>query len=63
MIIVFLVFLIYYIAYQKQILKCISDAIGMKNVNVINESSAITIYYGYSRYKDMFVIEKNKSIN
>jgi molecular chaperone DnaK (HSP70) len=60
MIIVFLVFLIYYIAYQKQILKCISDAIGMKNVNVINESSAITIYYGYTRYKDMFVIEKNK---
>ena len=50
----------YYIAHQKQILKCISDAIGMKNVNVINESSAITIYYGYSRYKDMFVIEKNK---
>ena len=50
----------YYLAHQKQILKCISDAIGMKNVNVINESSAITIYYGYSRYKDMFVIEKNK---
>ena len=37
----------------------------MKNVNIINESLAITMYYGYSKYRDMFIIEKikeNKSI-
>ena len=32
----------------------------MKKINIINESSAITMYYGYKRYKDMFVSNKTK---
>ena len=55
----------YYCAYQKQILKNICESIGMKNVKIINESLAITMYYGYSKYRDMFVTQKinvNKSI-
>ena len=36
----------------------------MKDVNIINESTAITIYYGYTRYKDIFITQKkiNQSI-
>ena len=52
---------------QRQILKSICEAIGMKNVKIINESSAITMYYGYTKYRDLFAngnqilkdIEKN----
>ena len=50
---------------KKQLLKNITESIGMKNVNIINESLAITMYYGYSKYRDMFITEKikeNKSI-
>ena len=32
----------------------------MKDINIINESSAITMYYGYTKYRDMFVSEKTK---
>ena len=32
----------------------------MKDVNVFNESSAITMYYGYTKYRDNFVFQKNK---
>ena len=32
---------------QKQILKLICDSLEMKNVQIYNESSAITMYYGY----------------
>ena len=54
----------YYSAHQKLILKHIAEATGMKNVNIINESTAITIYYGYTRYKDIFITQKkiNQSI-
>ena len=50
----------YYTAFQKQELKLIGEAIGMKNINIINESSAITMYYGYNRYRDMFVSNKTQ---
>ena len=50
----------YYTAFQKQELKLIGEAIGMKNVNIINESSAITMYYGYNKYRDIFVSNKTK---
>ena len=40
--------------YQKNILKLIAEAINMKNINIINESTAITIYYGYNKYRDLF---------
>ena len=49
----------YYTYYQKNLLKIIAEAIGMKNVNIINESSAITMYYGYNKYYDMFKNKKN----
>ena len=49
----------YYTYYQKNILKTIAEAIGMKNVNIIYESSAITMYYGYNKYYDMFKTKKN----
>ena len=45
----------YFTAFQKKELKLIAEAIGMKNVNIISESSAITMYYGHSKYRDMFV--------
>ena len=32
----------------------------MKKINIINESSAITMYYGYNRYRDMFVSNKTQ---
>ena len=50
----------YYNAFQKQELKIIVEAIGMKKINIINESSAITMYYGYNRYRDMFVSNKTQ---
>ena len=48
----------YFTASRKKELKLIAEAIGMKNVNIISESSAITMYYGYNRYSDMFVTQK-----
>ena len=33
----------YFTAFQKKELKLIAEAIGMKNINIINESSAITM--------------------
>ncbi len=50
----------YFTAHQKLMLKHIAEAIEMKDINIINESTAITIYYGYTRYKDIFMTEKNK---
>ncbi len=55
----------YYSLYQKKELKLIGEIIGMKTINIINESSAITMYYGYNKYRDMFVTNKtnvNKTI-
>ena len=43
---------------QKKKLNIICESIGMKNIKVFNESSAITMYYGYSKYRDLFVQEK-----
>ena len=48
----------YYTAHQKLILKHIAEAIGMKDIDIINESTAITLYYGYTRYKDIFINQK-----
>ena len=45
---------------QREELKLICEAIGMKNVKTFNESLAITMYYGYTKYRDNFVYEKNK---
>ena len=44
----------------KENLTLICESIGMKNIKIYNESSAITMYYGYTKYRDLFVQEKNK---
>ena len=38
----------FYTPIQKQKLNLICEGIGMKNINIYNESSAITMYYGYT---------------
>ena len=48
----------FFLEYQRNLLKTICNAVGIENIKVINESTAITMYYGYSKYKDMFVSEK-----
>ena len=49
----------FYTPNQKQELKLICESIGMKDINIYNESSAITMYYGYSKYRDLFLNENN----
>ena len=44
----------------KENLTLICESIGMKKIKIYNESSAITMYYGYTKYRDLFVQEKNK---
>ena len=50
----------FYTENQKEILQIICESIGMKNINIINESTAITMYYGYTKYRDLFVQETNE---
>ena len=49
----------FYTPNQKQELRLICESIGMKDINIYNESSAITMYYGYTKYRDLFLNEKN----
>ena len=42
---------------QKETLMRILLNIGMKKIAIINESSAITIYYGYKKYSELFIRE------
>ena len=35
----------------------------MKNINIINESTAITMYYGYTKYRDLFLNENSFILN
>ena len=39
---------------QKENIKLICDVLKMKNIKIFNESAAITMYYGYNKYKDLF---------
>ena len=50
----------FYTFYQKQYIDFIINSLNMKDVNIINESSAITMYYGYTKYRDNFVKQKTK---
>ena len=43
----------------KQNLKIICKGVNLKNINFCSESSAITMYYGYTKFRDNFVVEKN----
>ena len=53
----------FYTLAQKQTIKIILQAVGAKKINIINESTAITFYYGYNRYNDFFKQNKEKVIN
>ncbi len=53
----------FYTFNQKQLLKVICEAIGMKDVKIFNESSAITMYYGYTKYQDLFYNNKQLDKN
>ena len=53
----------FYSLSQKQAIKIILKAVGAKKINIINESTAITFYYGYNRYKDFFQPNKNSVKN
>ena len=50
----------FYTDIQKDKLTLICESIGMKDITLYNESSAITMYYGYTKYRDLFVQEKNE---
>ena len=44
----------YYTLYQRHELSLICKALDIKNFNIINESSAITMYYGFYKYNNIF---------
>ena len=44
----------FYTSNQKQILNIICESIDMKKIFIYNESSAITMFYGYINYNKMF---------
>ena len=48
---------------QKQAIKIILKAVGAQKINIINETTAITFYYGYNKYKDFFKSNKNNVKN
>ena len=50
----------FFTQYQKKMLKIICKSIKLKKIKIFNESSAITMYYGHVKYRDLFVIEKNE---
>jgi molecular chaperone DnaK (HSP70) len=39
---------------QKENIKLICEALKMENIKIFNESAAITMYYGYNKYNDLF---------
>ena len=51
----------YFTCTQKNKYMQIAESIGIKydNIHLVNESSAITLYFGYKKYKDYF-IRKNE---
>ena len=52
----------YFTIYQKENLKIILSSLNIENFNIINESTAITLDYGYMRYKDLFIINNSGKI-
>ena len=52
----------FYTPLQRQKLKLICETIGMNNVTIYDESLAITMYYGYSKYKEIFIGNKKDKI-
>ena len=53
----------FYTPVQKDSTRLILKSNNIKNFNIINESTAITLYYGYMKYKDIFLQEvKGKKV-
>ena len=52
----------YFTIYQKENLKLILSSLNIEKFNIINESTAITLDYGYMRYKDLFIINNSGKI-
>ena len=50
----------YYSFELRRNLRLICEGLNMKDVNLFTESSAITMYYGYMKYKELFIDEQNK---
>ena len=50
----------YYTFELRRNLRLICEGLNMKDVHLFTESSAITMYYGYMKYKDLFIDEQNK---
>ena len=49
----------YFTCSQKHKYLQIAESIGIKNdIHLVNESSAITLYFGYKKYKDYFIRKK-----
>ena len=49
----------FYTINQNKELKLICESIGMKNVKIINESTAISMYYIYNQFNNLFDIKEN----
>ena len=43
----------YYTFFQKESLKNILDALNLNNIAFLNESTALTMYYGYLNYREL----------
>ena len=52
----------FYTPLQRQKLKLICETINMKNIKIYDESLAITMYYGYSKYKEIFIDNDKEKI-
>ena len=46
---------------EKKELKLICESIGMKNVEIYDESLAITMYYGYNNYSEFFLLNNGEN--
>ena len=44
----------YYTLFQREKINLINEALNLKNINIINESSALTMYYGFIQYNNLF---------
>ncbi len=49
----------FYTINQNKELKLICESIGMKNVKIINESTAISMYYIYNQFNNLFELKEN----
>ena len=44
----------YYTLFHREKINLINEALNLKNINIINESSALTMYYGFIQYNNLF---------